>query len=233
MAKKLLAFLLLLFVTPILVHAQDDARIQRINHIPKIRIDSNSSWEPRFEKTAQKTLPDLEVNQTEVMQRIANIYKMHHLAIEAQINKDAVTAETYITDALMAIQNAMNDYPEVQENRKFKELYRTVMTEYQVFYGIDEPVVDIHGEIFAVHQEMFMSDNDWFDGENIVLPENLTVNKTEVPLIRNRQVNNHIAYLTVRRPEIMENWLKRSVKYFPMMTEIFDDEGVPRELIHL
>ncbi|MEX2403466.1 MAG: LysM peptidoglycan-binding domain-containing protein [Balneolales bacterium] len=240
MAKKLHALTLILFVTPFLLYAQDDESALRIKHIPGMRFDSNISEQPRYEKNNyennnrdKKDLPVLKENPTEVLQRFANIYQMHLLSIEAQINNDAVMAESYITDALMAIQNAMNDYPEVQESRKFKELYRTVMTEYQEFYGIDEPVVDIHGEIFEVHQEMFMAENDWFDGDNIVLPENLTVKKTDVSLIRNRQVNNHIAYLTVRRPEIMENWLKRSVKYFPMMIEIFEDEGVPNELVHL
>src|SRR5690625_1121479 len=31
----------------------------------------------------------------------------------------------------------------------------------------------------------------------------------------------------------METWLERSEYYFPMMKEIFEEEGVPVELIHL
>lgn len=233
MVKKLYAFILILIAAPFVLLAQDEDPPLRIKHIPDIRIELGPERQLKIDKPSEKSLADFEYSPTEVLQRIANVYKMHLLAIEAQINNDAVTAESYINDALMAIQNAMNDFPEVQENRKFTELYRTVMTEYQEFYGIDEPVVDIHGDIFAVHEEMFMMENDWFDGNTIVLPEDLTVKKTEVPLIRNRQVNNHIAYLTVRRPEIMENWLTRSVKYFPMMKEIFEEEGVPTELMHL
>ncbi|MDI6402771.1 LysM peptidoglycan-binding domain-containing protein, partial [Balneolaceae bacterium ANBcel3] len=76
-------------------------------------------------------------------------------------------------------------------------------------------------------------EEDWFDHHAFVLPEDLETQKTQVPLIRNQQVNNHIAYLTVRRPEIMERWLERSAYYFPMMREIFREEGVPEELIHL
>ncbi|HBW00585.1 MAG TPA: lytic transglycosylase, partial [Bacteroidetes bacterium] len=38
---------------------------------------------------------------------------------------------------------------------------------------------------------------------------------------------------TIRRPEVMETWLERSEIYFPMMREIFKEEGTPEELIHL
>ncbi len=186
-------------------------------------------------------LPDRPVEQNdnqkldqELLQRLAYIYRAHLLSLEAQINDDLVGAEEYITDGLQALQNLMDEHPEVQNSRQFTELYRTVLTEYQEFYGISEPVVNVNGEIFQVHQDMLMAEeDDWFDKHQFNLPEDLEIGKTQVPLIRNRQVNNHIAYLTVRRPEIMERWLERSAYYFPMMREIFREEGVPEELIHL
>lgn len=170
----------------------------------------------------------------EQLQRLAHIYRMHLLSLEAQINEDLVAAEQYITDGLNAIQIFMDEHPEMRESRQFAELYRTIMTEYQEFYGITEPLVDVQGEIFQVHQELMMAEeSDWFDKHMFLLPEDLEIGKTQVPLIRNQQVNNHIAYLTVRRPEIMERWLERSARYFPMMRDIFREEGVPEELIHL
>ncbi len=170
----------------------------------------------------------------EMLQRLAYIYRGHLLALEAQINDDLVSAEDYITEGLNAIQSLLDDYPEIRNSRQFAELYRTIMTEYQEFYGITDPLVDAQSEIFQVHQELMMAEEgDWFDKQMFVLPEDLEIGKTQVPLIRNRQVNNHIAYLTVRRPEIMERWLQRSVRYFPMMREIFREENVPEELVHL
>ncbi|MEX0679869.1 MAG: LysM peptidoglycan-binding domain-containing protein [Balneolales bacterium] len=170
----------------------------------------------------------------ELLQRLAHIYRMHLLSMEAQINDDLVTAEEYITDGLMAIQNLMDNQPEIQQSRQFSELYRTVMTEYQQFYGISGSVIDVNGEIFQVHEELLLAEeDDWFDKHTFVLPEDLEMGKTKVPLIRNQQVNNHIAYMTVRRPEVMQRWLERSARYFPMMREIFREENVPEELIHL
>ncbi len=171
---------------------------------------------------------------SEMLQRLAYIYRGHLLALEAQINDDLVSAEEYITEGLYAIQSLMDDHPEIRNRRQFSELYRTIMTEYQEFYGITDSLVDVQGEIFQVHQELMMAEEgDWFDKQMFVLPEDLEIGKTQVPLIRNRQVNNHIAYLTVRRPEIMERWLQRSARYFPMMREIFREENVPEELVHL
>ena len=170
----------------------------------------------------------------EVLQRFAHIYRVHLLSMEAQINDDPASAEEYITDGLMGLQNLMDDHPEVRNSRQFAELYRTVMTEYQEFYGISESIIDVEGEIFEVHEDLMrMEEEDWFDTKTFILPEDLEVGKTQVPLIRNEQVNNHIAYLTVRRPEIMDRWLERSARYFPMMRNIFREEGVPEELVHL
>ncbi len=170
----------------------------------------------------------------ELLQRLAYIYRVHLLSMEAQINDDLVSAEEYITDGLMALQNLMDDHPKIQNNRQFGELYRTVLTEYQEFYGITDSIIDVQGEIFQVHKELLRAEeDDWFDNKVFALPENLDTEKTQVPLIRNQQVNNHIAYLTVRRPEVMERWLERSARYFPMMREIFREENVPEELVHL
>lgn len=178
--------------------------------------------------------PDKQVINKEILQRFAYIYRVHLLSLEAQINDDLIGAEEYITDGLMAIQNLMDDHPDVRNSRQFSELYRTVMTEYHEFYGITDPAVDIEGDIFELQKDFLKAEQeDWFDRQDFMLPKDLEIGKTEVPLFRNQQVNHHIAYLTVRRPDVMERWLERSAYYFPMMREIFREENVPEELIHL
>jgi membrane-bound lytic murein transglycosylase D len=170
----------------------------------------------------------------ELLKNLANIYRMHVLSLDAQLNSDLVSAEKYIIDGLTSIQNLLEEYPEAQSNRRLAELYRTVMIEYQSFYGISEPIRENEGDIFAVLSEMFNLEDDVFESDYFVIPENIsTKKKTEVPLIINQQVQNQIAYLAYRRPEIMSRWLERSAVYFPMMREIFREEGVPEELIHL
>ncbi len=49
----------------------------------------------------------------------------------------------------------------------------------------------------------------------------------------NRYVEQFIEYFTGSGRRTMERWLSRSGKYFPMMADIFKEEGVPQQLIFL
>jgi len=184
------------------------------------------------ENDAAVTREPLDDLQKEQLSRISDVYRMHVLSIESQLKDDLVQAESYINDALASIQSLMDDYPEVRNERRFAELYRTVMAEYREFYGISESGNEVEGEIFAIQEELFSDSDNWI-AEGYSLPENITLKKTDVPLIQNRHVNRHLMYYTMRRPDVMDRWLERSEKYFPMMREIFNEVGVPEELIHL
>lgn len=212
--------------------AQDDA-ILETKPMPEVVLPFDNPIEHLTDQHRQLALSTAQEISPQLSSRIADIYELHIRGMRAQINNDLVEAEEYIIKALEELQAMMEDAPEVQSHRKFTELYRTVMAGYQEFYGVDEPLNQSYGDIFAVRQEMFMQDDEWFDGDYFTLPEDIQYESTEVPLIRNQQVNNHIAYLTIRRPEVMQAWLERSQRYFPMMREIFEEEGVPQELIHL
>ncbi len=168
----------------------------------------------------------------EVLRRISDTYRLHVLAIDAQVQGDLVQAEHYINQSFASIQSLMEEFPEVTNNRRFAELYRSVMAEHSEFYGITETRSEVEGDIFAIQEELFSDQDEWIS-EGFILPDNLTINQTEVPLIQNQHVNRHLMFYTLRRPEVMERWLERSEYYFPMMREIFQDEGVPEELIHL
>jgi membrane-bound lytic murein transglycosylase D len=170
--------------------------------------------------------------QKDIMQRIADIYEMQVEAIKAEVSDDPLKAEKHITDALNSMQKLLDTYPEVQSDRRFSELYRSVMTEYRKFYGIKDSSQEVEGEIFSIQKELSSSDDDWMK-EGYRLPDNITTHKTSIHLVQNRQVNRHLMYFTLKRPGVMENWLRRSEKYFPMMKRIFRQEGLPTELVHM
>ncbi|MFW6347329.1 MAG: LysM peptidoglycan-binding domain-containing protein [Cyclonatronaceae bacterium] len=168
----------------------------------------------------------------EVLQRIADINRTTLMALEAQLDEDPVLAEDYIMQALESVQQLMQDHPEVERSRRFNETYRSVMAEYHEFYGISGPVNTEEGEIFELREDLFAQD-EWFDGSYFSMPPEFDEDNFDVPLIINTQVNNHVHFLTERRPEVMQRWLERSTYYFPMMKRIFAEEGTPEELIHL
>lgn len=240
MQNKLHLVLILIFVTGTVTgFAQEQDTTQKIQleekPLPAQLLPYNNPMEREEDKRAVGEMPakqNLDDFQKDIMRRIANIYRTHVNAIEAQVQDDPLSAEEHITDALNALQSLLDTYPEVQSDPRFSELYRSVMTEYREFYGIEESTNEVEGEIFSIQKELYSGGDEWMN-EGYVLPKDVTTPETSVPLVQNRQVNRHLMYYTLKRPEVMERWLQRTEKYFPMMTRIFEEEGLPTELIHL
>jgi membrane-bound lytic murein transglycosylase D len=230
MYKKLTMMIIAGVLGSSVANAQQNGYInstdQRLEYIEPVQLKQA----PSISRSEPVGIDELE---RDLMLNLADIYRQHVLALDAQVNGDLVSAEKYIIDALTSFQGILEENPEVQSNRRVAELYRTLIAEYQAFYGITDPIGEPEGDIFAALNEMFNLSDDFVDSEYFVLPEHITVNKTQVPLILNRQVQNQIAFLAYRRPDTMARWLERSAVYFPMMRQIFQEEGVPLELIHL
>jgi membrane-bound lytic murein transglycosylase D len=234
MPFKGFSFFIFFMVTATAVFAQDRPQIERVP-MPKLELPYMSPVQERepVKKYPAEVRMDAPPVDKAFVRRVIEVYRIGISAMEAQVANDQLVAEERINEAIISLQGLMDDYPESLTDRRFNEVYRTVMAEYQGFYGISGPVLEAEGDIFAIQQEMFSANDEWFDGSYFSLPADLVVKKTEVPLIINQQINNHIQYLTQRRPEIMQRWLERSKYYFPMMRRIFKEEGVPEELIHL
>lgn len=202
--------------------------------LPESYLQITDSLTEENEAIEEKSAPRKSLNTIDrsVMRRISDIYEIHVQSIRAQVNNDPLSAEEHLTSALEGIQELLEDYPDLPGNKRFNELYRTVYTEYKEFYGIEKAENQVNGEVFAVQREIYESEDEWLS-DRYVLPENITKPKTEVPLVQNDHVNRHLTYYTLKRPEVMERWMQRSKKYFPMMKQIFREEGVPTELVHL
>ncbi|TNE71949.1 LysM peptidoglycan-binding domain-containing protein [bacterium] len=203
------------------------------DRIQAILMEMDARRLPKVEDVLTTNRPELSEDDRISLSRIADIYRLHVLSLEAQVNNDALSAEKYITNGISEMQSMLEENPEVQQNRRFTELYRTIMTEYREFYGVTDSGMEETGEIFAIQTELFNEDDLNFDGEHFAFPKEVTTKRMQVPLPQNKYVNNHLAYLWMKRPEIMETWLQRKEKYFPMMEKIFEEENVPKELMHL
>ncbi|MBR9916860.1 LysM peptidoglycan-binding domain-containing protein [bacterium] len=175
---------------------------------------------------------ELDSFQKDILRRITDIYQLHVLSLESQLDDNPLEAETHINDAVNASQALLDDYPELRSDRRFVELSRAVISEYRQFYGISESANEAQGEIFAIQEELF-ADDDAYLNEDFDFPKDVMLTKTDVPLIQNRYVTNSLVYYTLKRPEVMELWLQRSETYMPMIQKIFKEEKVPSELAYL
>ncbi|MCH8566639.1 MAG: LysM peptidoglycan-binding domain-containing protein [Balneolales bacterium] len=238
MIRKLLILVIVLFAyTGVVVAQSQPENTEHETHrqvpLPDIELPFYNPIETQSSRSLSSgTSIQMDPLSRELLQRVADINRKILLAIEAQLDDDLVLAEDYINQSIESVQQLLNDNPEVQNNRRFNETYRSVMAEYHEFYGLAGPVLNVEGDIFEVREDLFSQD-DWFDGSYFTMPPGFNDRRFDVPLIMNTQVNNQIHFLTVRRPEIMERWLERSTYYFPMMKRIFEEENVPQELIYL
>lgn len=222
-----------LFSTGLL--AQDTTATIEINDMPLRLLEYRSPMEEAVEdgfSAQQPAMQELDTFQKDILSRISDVYRIQIEALEAQVNDDPLEAETQINNALAATQGLLDDFPEINADRRFAELYRSVISEYRQFYGITEVGNEAEGEIFAIQEELFSEEDSWIESD-YTFPDDLNIPKTQVPLVQNEYVNRHLVYYTMRRPEVMESWLTRAVKYQPMMRKIFKEEGVPEELTYL
>ena len=208
----------------------DDLQIQQLPDYLKVGFN-NLEIESAKEATPERDI-NLDEQNVDILRHLSSIYRLQVLAMDAQVEHDPLSTEKHITEAINQLQNLIDEYPSVQNKNRFNELYRTVMTEYRNFYGIENTQNQERAEIFRIHEEMFAETNN-IAAEGYALPENVSLNKTEVPLVQNRQVSRHLIYYTLKRPEVMNEWLKRSEIYFPMIEKILEEVGVPEELKHL
>ncbi len=148
-----------------------------------------------------------------------------------ELNSINETVENY-ENALRIINN-LSYYPGIDKNDAYKELESAIIEDYKSF--IDGLAVLPEGISFAAYDEWmkkFVPESDGF-----VISEETPTNKfiipVDIPLEVNTHVEQWINYFTGRGRDAMARWLSRSGKYFPMMTKIFNEEGVPLQLLYL
>jgi membrane-bound lytic murein transglycosylase D len=54
-----------------------------------------------------------------------------------------------------------------------------------------------------------------------------------IPMILNDSVENHMEYFKTRGRDVFQMWLDRSVRYMPVMKEIFRKKNLPEDLVYV
>lgn len=143
-----------------------------------------------------------------------------HSALEASLD----SAITLIEDMLVR--------EDVAESARFREFYRSVVTEYENYYGSVDTFTTAFGEIVNVREEMF----SFIESDELIedpMVEDLPEVETTIPIVHNSLVERSIVYL-LRKPEkTVDLWRARAETYFPMIERILEEEGAPEELKYL
>ena len=169
----------------------------------------------------------------QILQRMARIYGYQSKMLEARAREDYKTVENLLDRSVGAL-SILLDQPEWAGQPQARELYRTVVVEYERYYGFSDSLTMQRGDIYAARDNAFRtidaSDQAPLDGMS--LPE-LEFADTEVPMPVNERVKSSIVFLLTEPDKHINNWLSRAETYFPMVEKIFAEEGIPDELKYL
>jgi membrane-bound lytic murein transglycosylase D len=229
--RAITALIALLLCVPLTAQAQQSAPgdVAGIEALPPSQIPiSLEARLPRLDRLERATSGDA------VLTRIAQVYEVQARMLEAAAAGDEERVETLLDASMDALQE-MIATPGTTERPRFRELYRTVLTEYERYFGVPADTLSLpYGDIYAARTELFDAMNEVEEPllENVTFPA-LGPVATSVPMTMNRLVDQSIAYL-LRSPERhLYHWISRSETYFPMIERVLREEGVPDELKYL
>lgn len=159
--------------------------------------------------------------------------RQHYVAALAKQEVNSTTETITNYEAALRIINNLSYYPGIEDNAAYLELENSIIDDYKKYVdGLAELPVDVS---FAALEEWMgkTMPEPSIPAEEIIPGQSPLVIPAEIPLEVNSTVEQWIEFFTGRGRKHMNLWLSRSGKYFPMMTKIFDEEGVPRQLAYL
>src|SRR5690625_2534442 len=167
---RLTFILSLLFST---AYAQRGERLEEVTIQKKLLPYTNPLSQIRqIDNPEEPVMKSPGVKDRVILGKITNIYRIHLEVIDAHLADDPVRVERHIEEAVENMQLLIDDFPEVKDNVRFRELYRTIMTEYKKFYNITDEINPAEGEIFAIHEEILAEIEEW-DTERFDMPESV------------------------------------------------------------
>ncbi|MCY4158565.1 MAG: LysM peptidoglycan-binding domain-containing protein [Bacteroidetes bacterium] len=177
--------------------------------------------------------PEEALTEKQIMNRISRAYLLQSRIIKAKTAADWRSAEYYLDQAMSEVSVLTNQSSFINEPQ-FRELFRTIVTEHEAFFGTDPDERREYGSIFALRNAMFdvqaQVENPMAKATS--LPDIEPV-ATTVHMTQNRAVEETIQWLLTSRRETVIRWMDRADTYFPMIEQIFKEEGIPDELKYL
>jgi membrane-bound lytic murein transglycosylase D len=151
--------------------------------------------------------------------------------IKQEVNSTVETVNNY--EGALRIINNLSYYPGIENNEAYAELEKSIIEDYRKYVdGLSELPTEVS---FAALEEWLgktlpelriVAKEEEIDFTPVVIP-------ADIPIEINSHVEQWVEYFTGRGRRYMDLWLARSGKYFPMMSKIFTEEGVPRQLLYL
>ncbi len=157
--------------------------------------------------------------------------RLHYLAaLNAEEKGDTASVAWQFEQALELL-GELSYYPEIELNQDFTDLSTTIVEDYERYIR-KTGNIETTSSIFALREKLNLI-ADLVDTARVPLTPRRVITGTTIPLVVNDLVDQHINFFTGRGRAHMENYLRRSGRYFPMISGIMKEESVPEEIAYL
>jgi len=164
---------------------------------------------------------------------MSQMYRIQADILDAEGSERFSRFETLLDSAYTELAVLTEDSV-LQQDQRFRELYRSIMVEYKNYYGTTDTLMIAQGEINDLRESAVVAvENNEVQEAPPVDLNSLEPIKTQVPMVVNNTVESFVSYL-LSKPEVtVDLWRTRADTYFPMIEKIFAEEGTPDELKYL
>lgn len=166
-------------------------------------------------------------------------------AIISDENKDTSKAQSFYLKAIDEL-NTLVSYPGINQNADYIDLASQLLDDYEAFANKND-LLNENTPNFVIQERLLDDIDDQITitgGEIKTLKDDLlgtsgvgafNFEDFTIPMEENDAVKKSIKWLTETKlgRRVVELWLERSSRYFPMMRRIAKEEGVPEEIIYL
>lgn len=183
-------------------------------------------------KDGEVTEGNVELKKGEIVSELLEQARQFYVSAIAKQELNSVEEAISNYESALRLINNLSYYPGIDNNEAYIELTSSVIDDYRSYIdGLPELPDNVS---FAALEEWLGKSIPEID---LAIVEEKTPTKiiipADIPLEINSQVEQYIDYFTGRGSKHMRTWLARSGKYFPMMSKIFIEEGVPQQLLYL
>ncbi|MEJ2104240.1 MAG: LysM peptidoglycan-binding domain-containing protein, partial [Ignavibacteriaceae bacterium] len=177
-----------------------------------------------------KKTEEATINKNSVVDEMLEQARQYYLTALEKQKGDSIEETVQNYESALRIINNLSYYPGVDNNEAYIELETSIIEDYKAYVdGLSE----LPPGVSLAALEEWMKDSV----PEIEIPEGETTESeiipADIPLEVNAYVEQYLTYFTGRGNEVMQRWLERSGKYFPLMSSIFAAEGLPKQLIYL
>ncbi len=196
-----------------------------------------TSWADTVQTASASSRPepvsDPSPSKTESLQRVERLYRLQADLMQARAQQNAERVESILHTAFREL-TTLTQQPHLTKRPRFRHAFQTFTNEYQSRYGVPDTLhlprhdnKDLQTGLFsALNRETPPSITS-------ALPADLRKQNGPVPLTMNRAVKKSIAFLLENKERYLYPWLQRASTYFPMIEQIFAEEGIPDEIKYL